>query len=105
MTQMEDTLKSRSLQESMRVRDLSELVAESTETVDKLSVRFERRPLKQRMFDSSPSEPSASRGAPAICGRFLQFPQRGVTVRFGLVTLVTIPHRLITRAWPDAVSA
>ncbi len=31
MTQMEDAVKSRSLEESMRVRDLSELIAESTE--------------------------------------------------------------------------
>jgi Fe-S oxidoreductase len=35
MTQMEDALKSRSLEESMRVRDLSELIAESTETAAK----------------------------------------------------------------------
>jgi hypothetical protein len=31
MTQMEDALKSRSSEESMRVRDLAELIAESTE--------------------------------------------------------------------------
>jgi hypothetical protein len=30
MTQMEDALKSRSLEEKTRVRDLSELIAEST---------------------------------------------------------------------------
>jgi hypothetical protein len=35
MTQMEDALKSRSLEESMRVRDLSELIAESTEAAAK----------------------------------------------------------------------
>jgi hypothetical protein len=32
---MEDALKSRSLEESMRVRDLSELIAESTEATAK----------------------------------------------------------------------
>ena len=35
MTQMEDALKSRSLEESMRVRDLSELIAESAEAAAK----------------------------------------------------------------------
>lgn len=31
MTQMEDAVKSRSLEEKVRVRDLAELIAESTE--------------------------------------------------------------------------
>jgi hypothetical protein len=35
MTQMEDAVKSRSLEESMRVRDISELIAESTEAAAK----------------------------------------------------------------------
>jgi heterodisulfide reductase subunit D len=35
MTQMEDSLKSRSLEESIRVRDLSELIAESIEPAAK----------------------------------------------------------------------
>jgi Fe-S oxidoreductase len=35
MTQMEDALKSRSLEGSMRVRDLSELIAESTDAAAK----------------------------------------------------------------------
>jgi len=35
MTQMEDALKSRSLEKSMRIRDLSELIAESTEAAAK----------------------------------------------------------------------
>jgi hypothetical protein len=35
MTQMEDALKSRSLEETMRVRDLSELVAEAAGALDK----------------------------------------------------------------------
>ncbi len=35
MTQMEDAVKSRSLEETMRVRDLSELIAESTDATGK----------------------------------------------------------------------
>jgi Fe-S oxidoreductase len=35
LTQMEDVLKSRSLEEPMRLRDLSELIAESTEAAVK----------------------------------------------------------------------
>jgi hypothetical protein len=35
MTMMEDAVKSRSLEDSMRVRDLAELVAESTATTVK----------------------------------------------------------------------
>jgi len=35
MTQMEDAVKSRSLEESMRVRDLSELIAESIDIAAK----------------------------------------------------------------------
>jgi len=34
MMQMEDALKSRSLEEKMRVRDISELIADSTGAVD-----------------------------------------------------------------------
>jgi hypothetical protein len=35
MTQMEDAMKSRSLEEKMRVRDLAELIAEATEAPTK----------------------------------------------------------------------
>jgi Fe-S oxidoreductase len=34
MTQMEDAMKARSMEEKMRVRDISELIADSTGTVD-----------------------------------------------------------------------
>jgi heterodisulfide reductase subunit D len=34
MTQMEDAMKARSMEEKMRVRDISELIADSTGAVD-----------------------------------------------------------------------
>ena len=34
MTQMEDAMKARSMEEKMRVRDISELIADSTGSVD-----------------------------------------------------------------------
>ena len=35
MTQMEDAMKARSMEEKMRMRDISELVADSTGALDK----------------------------------------------------------------------
>jgi Fe-S oxidoreductase len=35
MTQMEDAMKARSMEEKMRVRDISELIADSTGALDK----------------------------------------------------------------------